>query len=174
MTEVRKKSKNAFWFFLAIIAFLAVVWVYQAGRGPAEVAHPDWVTDFEQAKAVAEQRNKDLFLFFTGSDWCPWCVRLDREVLTDAAFVGPAQDDYVFVLIDFPRDKSAQSQALQEQNAELAQRYGIQGYPTVILADSQGDTYAKTGYRQGGGAAYLEHIRDLQAKKQPAEAYPAG
>lgn len=171
MVEARKQ-KSPFWFFFAAIAVLVIAYVYLAGRGPEQVAHPEWITDFEQAQAIAAQQDKHLFLYFTGSDWCPWCIRLDREVLSDAEFVLPAQREFVFVLLDFPRDKSGQSQALQQQNAELAARYRIEGYPTVVLADSNGDSYARTGYRPGGGAAYLEHVRQLQAKKQPADNGP--
>jgi thioredoxin-related protein len=171
MTEIRKQ-KNVFWFVFAILAVFVAIYIYRAGRGPKEVAHPEWVTDVEQARQIARRQNKDLFLYFTGSDWCMWCIRLDREVLTDAAFVVPAEQDFVFVLIDFPRNRSGQSQTLQQQNAELAAQNRIEGYPTVILADSEGEPYARTGYQQGGGAAYLEHVRKLQTKKQPAEVSP--
>lgn len=171
MVEARKQ-KSPFWFFFAAIAVLVIAYVYLAGRGPEQVAHPEWLTDFEQAKATASQQNKDMFLYFTGSDWCPWCIRLDREVLSDANFVLPARQEFVFVLLDFPRNKSGQSQALQQQNTELAARYQIEGYPTVVLANSNGDSYARTGYRPGGGDAYLKHISELQAKKQPAGASP--
>jgi thioredoxin-related protein len=161
MSKFRKQHKE-FWFFFLLIAVLAVFFIYKNSRGPRQVAHPDWVTDFEQAQQTASQQNKDLFLYFTGSDWCMWCIRLDREVLTDAAFITPSQEDFVFVKIDFPRNRSGQSQAIQQQNAELAERYAVQGYPTVVLADAEGNSYARTGYQPGGGTAYLEHVRQLK------------
>lgn len=168
---VRKERSNlVFWFFLLLLSVVVLVTLIHRIRGPAQVAHPEWLTDFEAAKQLARQHNKDLLINFAGSDWCYWCKRLDAEVLMDAAFVIPAQEDFVFVLIDFPADRSGQSQSLQKQNQQLAQRFAIEGYPTIILADADGNPYARTGYQQGGGKAYLEHIRRLQVKKQQ----PAG
>lgn len=161
-----KKSINyVFWIFLlALLAVVLISAIYRV-RGPDRVAHPVWETDFQAAKEQAKAQNKDLLVNFAGSDWCYWCKRLDAEVMTDADFVLPAQQDFVFVLIDFPVDKSGQSQSLQDQNQRLAEQFAVQGFPTIILADADGNPYARTGYQQGGGTAYLAHIKELQAKK---------
>lgn len=168
--NTKKRGNYAFWLFLVLLSVILAVSVYLGRRGPQKVVHPEWQTDFEAAKQRASDQQKDLLINFAGSDWCYWCKRLDAEVMTDADFVVPAQESFIFVLIDFPADRSGQSQPLQEQNESLAEEFAVQGYPTVILADSKGIAYARTGYRQGGGKAYLEHIRQLQSKKQQ----PAG
>lgn len=124
-----------------------------------------WMTDFEAAKQKAADEGKDLLVNFSGSDWCYWCQRLDTEVFSSSTFIEQAEPLFVFVVIDFPRNKSGQSTTLQEQNRRLADQFHIRGYPTVILMRSDGSSYAETGYVEGGAAAYLSHLRQLQQQK---------
>ena len=130
-----------------------------------DTAESVWMTDFEAAKAKADQEGKDLLMDFSGSDWCYWCQRLDEEVFSRQGFIDEAGRDFVFVKIDFPSDKSGQSQALQQQNDRLARNYGIQGYPTIILARPDGTEYARTVYREGGPDAYLDHLQQLRQER---------
>jgi len=133
-----------------------------AGQQPP---HSLWMTDFEAAKQKAAAEGKDLLVNFSGSDWCYWCKRLDAEVFSSPVFVEQAAPMFVFVLIDFPKNKSGQSKALQEQNQRLADQFHIRGYPTVILMRPDGTSYAETGYLEGGAAAYLSHLRQLRGQK---------
>lgn len=119
-----------------------------------------WLTDFEVAKAAAEEKGAPILVNFSGSDWCGWCIRLEREVFSKEEFLAYAEDNLVLFLADFPRVK-AQSDKVRDQNAELAKRYGIQGFPTVLLLDAQGRELARTGYRAGGVTVYLEHLSAL-------------
>ena len=82
---------------LVSITFLGLVATAFAGDG--------WLTDFEAAKAKAKAENKPMLLDFTGSDWCGWCVKLDKEVFSKAAFKDYADAELVLVEIDFPRNK---------------------------------------------------------------------
>src|SRR4051794_3904234 len=109
-----------------------------------------WVSDFEKAKQTAAAENKDLLIDFTGSDWCGWCIKLRKEVFDLDAFKTAAPKNFVLVEIDFPQNKSKLSNATQEQNAKLQTQFGIQGFPSIVLADAQGRPYAQTGYQEGG------------------------
>ncbi|HBO88015.1 MAG TPA: thiol-disulfide isomerase [Verrucomicrobia bacterium] len=120
-----------------------------------------WMTDFEGAKKKAATENKVLLLDFTGSDWCSWCIKLDEEVFQKDAWKAYAKDHLVQVLIDFPRDKSEQSEVLQKQNNELAKQYGVRGFPTVLLLNQEGALIEKTGYQRGGTENYIVHIKEL-------------
>lgn len=131
----------------------------------AAVSADNWLTDFDKARQTAQQQGKDLLIDFAGSDWCYWCQKLDKEVFSKAAFLESAGKQFVFVLIDYPADKSGQSAELQKQNERLAKQFAVQGFPTVFLADAEGKPYAQTGYREGGAQAYLEHLRDLRNQK---------
>ena len=124
-----------------------------------------WVNEFEKAKKTAATEGKDLLMDFTGSDWCSWCIKLHKEVFDLDAFKTSAPKNFVLVELDFPQDKSKLSKDLQEQNAKLQTQFAIQGYPSIVLADSSGRPYAQTGYQPGGAETYLKHLDELRAVK---------
>jgi thioredoxin-related protein len=122
-----------------------------------------WVTDFEKAKQAATAEGKDMLIDFTGSDWCGWCIKLRKEVFDLDAFKTAGPKNFVLVEIDFPQNKSKLSKETQEQNAKLQTQFGIQGFPSIVLADGQGRPYAQTGYQPGGPEKYLPHLDELRA-----------
>ena len=81
--------------------------------------HGAWELNFEQAQARAKAENKPMLLDFTGSDWCGWCIRLDKEVFSQTEFKAYAAESLVLVELDFPRGK-AQSAEIKAQNKALA------------------------------------------------------
>ena len=123
-----------------------------------------WMTDFEKAKAKAKADNKHILIDFSGSDWCGWCIKLDKEVFSQQAFKDYAEDNLVLVLADFPRDKSKLSEEVQKQNDKLAKEFAVRGFPTVFILSPEGETVAKTGYQDGGPEKYVEHIKNLIAE----------
>ncbi|MEA2012188.1 MAG: thioredoxin family protein [Verrucomicrobiota bacterium] len=120
----------------------------------------EWLTDFEKAKKQAVKQNVPILINFSGSDWCGWCIRLDKEVFSQKVFKDYAKDNLVLLLLDFPR-KSEQSDKVKAANNLLAQKYGLRGFPTVLIVDKNGKIIAKTGYQQGGAEKYVEHIKKL-------------
>ena len=133
--------------------------IISAGAFAAE----GWETDFAKASAKAKAEGKHILIDFSGSDWCGWCVKLDKEVFSQEAFKTYAKDNLVLVLADFPRDASKQSAELKKQNEILKEKFGIKGFPTVYVLSPEGETVAKTGYQDGGPVAYVEHIKKLIA-----------
>jgi len=125
------------------------------------MASEGWETDFAKAKEKAKAENKHILIDFSGSDWCGWCIKLDKEVFSKDEFKAYAADNLVLMLADFPSDKSKQSDELQKQNDKLAKDFGVRGFPTVFILSPEGKTIAKTGYQAGGAAAYVEHIQKL-------------
>lgn len=135
-----------------------------AAGGGAEHSEIEWLTDWEKAKQTAAAENKDLLIDFSGSDWCGWCKKLDAEVFTKPEFAA-VSEDFILVLVDFPNDKSGQSEQLQQQNERLSKEFELEYFPTIFLADSEGKPYAKTGYVEGGPKAYLQHLEELKKQK---------
>ncbi|MBW1645544.1 MAG: thioredoxin family protein [Deltaproteobacteria bacterium] len=131
---------------------------------PAAAATP-WLTDLEAAKVQAKKEHKDILMFFSGSDWCHWCKKLDEEVFSHEDFLKKVQQNFVLVNFDFPKNKK-QDEKLRKTNQQMAKKFKIKGYPTVLLADAGGQVYARTGYQQGGVEAYLKHLQQLRAGKQ--------
>lgn len=145
--------------WLMVLAAVAV--------GAGAYASEGWETDFAKASAKAKAEGKHILIDFSGSDWCGWCVKLDKEVFSQAAFKDYAKENLVLVLADFPHDKSKQSAELQKQNNELKDKFGIRGFPTVFILNPEGKTVNKTGYQAGGPEAYVEYIKKViaEAKK---------
>tara|TARA_B100001059_G_scaffold42450_1_gene34243 strand:- start:12327 stop:13253 length:927 start_codon:yes stop_codon:yes gene_type:complete len=125
-----------------------------------------WMHDIEAAKKKAAAENKDLFIDFTGSDWCGWCIKLNEEVFQHDPFKKGIADDFILVELDYPRDKSKLSKETIAQNEMLREKYQIQGYPTILLTDADGRPYAKTGYQKGGPESYVKHLGELQKSRE--------
>jgi protein disulfide-isomerase len=106
---------------------------------------PGWLTNFKQAQEEAKANKKLVLMDFTGSDWCGWCIKLDREVFSQPAFKEYAAKNLVLLDVDFPRGKRLTA-AQTSQNEELAQRFGVQGFPTLVILDSAGKQLAQLGY----------------------------
>lgn len=120
-----------------------------------------WHTDVKEAIAIGNKEHKPLLLFFTGSDWCGWCIRLQKEVLLTPEFANWAAKNVILVELDYPR-RTPQAPEVKKQNDELQQAFGIQGFPTIYFANAT-DTEGKvnfsglgsTGYVAGGPVAWL-------------------
>src|SRR2546428_11672224 len=91
-----------------------------------------WLTDLPKAQAQAKKENKLVMLDFTGSDWCGWCKKLNKEVFSTQDFAAYAKKSLVLVEVDFPRSKQ-QTEQLKKANKALQEKYQIQGYPTIIV-----------------------------------------
>ncbi len=128
-----------------------------------------WTEDFQAAKKQAAASGKDLLLDFTGSDWCSWCIKLDKEVFEKDYFKKEASKDFVMVKIDFPQDKSGMSEEVQKQNEQLSKQYQIKYFPNIILATASGEPYESTGYREGGPEEYVKHLREAKSNAGKAK-----
>ncbi|MBC7642562.1 MAG: thioredoxin family protein [Flavobacterium sp.] len=132
-----------------------------------------WHTDMKEAIAISKSENKPLFLFFTGSDWCGWCIRLQKEVFNTPEFLAWSEK-VVMVDLDFPRAK-AQPEAIKAQNQQLQQVFQVRGYPTVwfakegVTADGKTnlEQLGSTGYVAGGSGKWLEGANQIIAKFTP-------
>src|SRR5689334_15851945 len=62
----------------------------------------EWLTDLPTALAKAKAEGKSVLMDFTGSDWCPWCIRLRKEIFDQTAFQKFADENLILVELDFP------------------------------------------------------------------------
>lgn len=143
---------------LALLAFLMF---------PIHLFAAMWETDFDRAVARARESGRYLLVNFSGSDWCGWCIKLDREVFSQGEFKKYARENLVLALIDFPRGKP-QSRKDKQRNEALAQKYGVRGFPTVLVFSPSGDLIGHTSYQPGGAKAYVEHLREMIEKHRAA------
>ena len=129
-------------------------------------AEVTWLTDLDAAKAKGLKENKPVLVDFTGSDWCPPCIQLHKVVFQSAEFAAVASK-YVLVELDYPR-KTPQAPELKAKNAELSKKFGISGFPTVLLIDAKsGEVFGKTvGF---GGQTAKEYLDKLASFKNTPE-----
>jgi thioredoxin-related protein len=106
-----------------------------------------WLTDLPKAQAQAKKENKLVMLDFTGSDWCGWCIKLNKDVFSKPEFSKYAKENLVLVEVDFPRRKEL-SDDLKKANQALQEKYKIEGYPTIIVLDGEGKNVGKLGYME--------------------------
>src|SRR5690606_25528662 len=123
----------------------------------------EWLTDLPKAQAQAKAENKMVLLDFTGSDWCPPCKALHKNVLSKPEFEAYAKTNLVLVEVDFP-NKKPQSAELKKANKDLQKKFNIEAYPTIIVLDSEGkEIHRKTGY---GGASVKDFIAGIEKLKK--------
>ena len=129
---------------------------------PFARAENAWLNDYKKAQQEATATNKFLFLDFTGSDWCSWCRKFNKEILSQPQFKDYARANLVLVEVDFPRAKP-QSVELKKQNQELAQQYEVQGFPTIVVLNGNGQKiWQYDGYFPDGPDAFIAQLEKLR------------
>ena len=145
-----QKKTISFLITVAVLSFLVI-------NSSAQAA---WIHNYDQALKDAKKYNRPILINFTGSDWCGWCIRLKKEVFSKPVFKNYASNNLILLELDFPRRKPQPSK-IKKQNNNLAKKYRIRGYPTIILINEKGDVIARTGYRRGGPDKYVNHLKQL-------------
>lgn len=147
-----------------IIALSAV----PALAGATSAEGVTWMDDFDKAQAAAREAKKDLFVDFTGSDWCGWCHKLDDEVFSHDEFLDAISQDYVLVKLDLPKGAPALAAVPDiDRNRALVREYGVKGFPSVLLMTAEGEVYGRDGYLKGGPKNYVRRISELRAQGRP-------
>lgn len=139
---------------LSLAGSLALVAPAIAGEG--------WIADFDEAVKIAKAEKKDLFVDFTGSDWCGWCKKLDSEVFSHQEFLDAAKKSFVLVALDFPKAESVKAKVPNpKRNQELSDKYEVQGFPTLLLMTADGEVFGQMGYMPGGPSAFVPAMNEL-------------
>ena len=126
----------------------------------------EWSENYLQARKAAAAKKIPMLILFSGSDWCPPCMRLDKNILDTKEFASYAgKGKFVLFKADFPRTKKKPA-AIAQQNQQLMQIYRVQGVPTIILAGADGKEFARTGFIPVDVKKYIEHLETL-LKKAP-------
>jgi len=150
----------------ALVALLFILGTYAI-----EAQELVWNNNLKNAIEVSKKTKKPLLLFFTGSDWCGWCIRLQTEVFKTPEFVKWANENVVLVELDFPR-RTVLAPEITEQNNQLQQFFAVQGYPTVWFVNATEndgkiniDKLGSTGYLAGGPKVWLDTANGILKKK---------
>ena len=174
-----KPSPIAAFFFTTLLA--GIVAAFAGPQTPVTAQQPSatgliWLTGLPSAQARARAEKKSVLLFFHGSDWCPACVEMQRQVFDSPAFAQYARRALVLVDVDFP-DKHKQDEELKRANAALKTRFNLspapdEGFPTIVLLNDAGETvFQETGNAGGGPAEVLPKLQRHTDTGAPTAAY---
>ena len=123
-----------------------------------------WHEDLKEAITISQKENKPLMLFFTGSDWCGWCVRLQKHVFLKPEFTQWVQKNVVLVELDFPNRKP-QTPEIKAQNAQLKQQFQVRGYPTIWFVTSAINSSGQVNLTQLGSTAYPRNTNNVSQEE---------
>lgn len=141
---------------------LATVFTTLAMVGVCHANLEGWATDLDKALEQAKKEKKPLLVEFTGSDWCPPCMAMRKNVFSKKEFVDAASKDFILVELDFPKgDKE-----LAKKNQPWAKKFEIEGYPTVILLDHEGKEFTRFfASEHPSTEKFLAHLKSSLEKK---------
>lgn len=129
-----------------------------------------WGEDFAAAGATAQKEGKLLLLAFSGSDWCGWCVKMEKDIYSNKKFISEAKKDYILLMIDSPRNKEILSKLAKKQNPELLKKYGIRGFPCTVIVRPSGEEVKRfSGYQRDGVDPFLKELKAVADAARPAK-----
>ena len=149
---------------------LRSAFVFLASASLTLAAGDGWLTDWEAAKAKSKAEDKPILINLTGSDWCGWCIKIEKDVFSQKAFKDFAAENLILMEADFLR-KTEQPAELKKQNKALEKKYLNEGYPTIWLLDSDGNKLSQEdlGELKAGAEDYVKHLKELLAKAKAAK-----
>jgi thioredoxin-related protein len=158
----RRKGVSFCGHYCAMKTSLTTIWLCLLLCWVANASGADlvWFTDLAAAQGQANVEKKSVLLVFHGSDWCPPCIELQRQVFQSAEFADYARKTLVLVDVDFP-EKPKQSVELKRANLALKAKFNVgDNYPTVVLLDAAGETVLQeAGYFGGGPSEVLAELK---------------
>jgi len=139
------------------IAFLSIIFLTRLTSFAQKATNEDvvWHTDLNKAIELSKKENKPIMLFFTGSDWCGWCKKLQQEVFTQVEFKKWAQENVILMEVDFPSANVQQSEAVKTQNRMIKQQFVVPGFPTCFFVKADKLKDGKINYTQFGKQGYI-------------------
>ena len=131
---------------------------------PLAASEGEWLTDLPKALERAKSDKKMVLLDFTGSDWCGWCIKFNKEVPSTTEFKQYAAKNLVLVEVDFPTRKKLAPE-LTKANAALKDKYKINGYPTFVVLNAEGrEVGRQEGYSEGGPKSFVAKLEGFKKK----------
>jgi len=104
-----------------------------------------WLTKMDKAQEQSKETGLPILVLFTGTSWCPYCIKLEKEVFSQSDFKTFADQNLVLLLLDFGPGGTPNN----KKDGLLAKDYGVTGYPTYFLTDATGKKLAKGGFHDG-------------------------
>jgi thioredoxin-related protein len=115
----------------------------------------DWRSDYNAARKEAAEKGLPIILDF-GFEECTFCRKLDATTFRDTEVVKRLNGKFIPLRIDIQKDPS------------LAEKLGLQKYPTVVFASPEGHILGQVvGYQEAGPfQENLDRVLELVANPE--------
>ena len=117
-------------------------------------------TDFLRSVETSRKTNRPLLLAFLGTDWSLSSLKLDREVFDQAAFADDSKYNFLLCKIHFYQTQE-RSADIVAQNQQLAEKYRVREFPTVIVLNPRGVELGRVGYVPGGVEKFANAVKAI-------------
>ncbi len=132
-----------------------------------------WGEDFAAAQKTAAAGDKFILLAFSGSDWCFYCVQMEKDIYSNKQFIREAKKNFELLMIDSPQNQDILSPLAKRQNPGLLKKYRVRGFPCSVIVHPDGTEVKRFyGCPEEGLDAFLQSLKDAAkaagAPKKPA------
>jgi thioredoxin-related protein len=125
-------------------------------------------TNFARSAELAKRANRPLLLAFLGTDWSISSLKLDREVFDQAEFADNSKYNFLLCKLHFYQTQE-RSPEINRQNGDLATKYRVQEFPTVVVLGPDGREIGRLGYISGGVKTFAAAVNAIVAKSRQQE-----
>lgn len=140
---------------IALLYLVALFTLSPEAHAVAETGSSiQWKNSFSAASSASEASSKPIVILFTGTNWCPACMMLERKVISQPAFAEAVGDKFVFLKADFPDYSNAATSPYKP----LLDRYNITEFPSIVVTDASGQVLFRVRYKDGGPGAYAQEL----------------
>jgi thioredoxin-related protein len=122
-------------------------------------------TNFARSADLAKRTNRPLLLAFIGTDWSISSLRLDREVFDQAEFADNSKYNFLLCKVHFYQTQERAPETIR-QNEQLANRYKVEEFPTVVVLNPDGVELGRLGYIPGGVKPFAAAVNAIIAKSR--------
>ncbi len=150
---------------LLVASVSGVLWAHDT-----ESPRDGWHTDLEKGKKLAQQEGKDLLIKFTRSQGCGWCLKLEKEVISQTSFKEQMSQNYILVIINYPRDHRQWSPEFKKRHEQLKKYYHVNHLPNLVFADANGRPYESKSYRNQNPEVYFKEIIKIHDQRKNRDA----
>lgn len=104
-----------------------------------------WLTKMDKAQEQSKATGLPILALFTGTSWCPYCVKLEEAVFSKSEFKTFADKNLVLLKLDFGPGGTPDN----KKDGILAKEFGVTGYPSYFLIDPTGKRLTNGGFSDG-------------------------
>lgn len=130
----------------------------------AQAGEISWLPTIQETEQVAQQQQRDVYLLFTGTDWCPACQHLHDNILTSDSFADWTKDKFVPAEQIMPRKPVATEPNIVELYA-LMKKYHVDSFPTAVICTPDMRPYAKIMSSAATPQEYIKRMEDALTVK---------